>query len=107
MDILKYVNENYLIIVAVLYVFGAFLKTSSKVPDWSIPWILLIISILLSVWTGGFSAAVIMQGVLVAGAAVLANQLYKQTISEGITQFFNKQEVPKEINPTNTTEFRE
>ena len=106
MDILQYINENYIIIVAVLYVLGAFLKNSSKVPDWTIPWILLIISIGFSIWLGGFSAEVVIQGVLVAGAAVLANQVFKQTISEGFLQFLKKPEAPKEITPTNVTEYR-
>jgi hypothetical protein len=107
MDILKYINENYLILVAALYVLGVFIKNSPKVPDWTIPWILLIISIGFSVWMGGFSAAVVVQGMLVAGAAVLTNQLFKQTTTEGFLQFLNKTDTPKDIKPTNTTDFRE
>jgi hypothetical protein len=106
MDLLKFVNENYLILVAVLYVLGAFIKNSPKIPDWTIPWILLIISMGFSVWMGGFSAAVVIQGIMVAGVAVLTNQLFKQTTAEGFLQFLNKTEVPKEIEPTNTTDFR-
>lgn len=82
MDILKFINENYMILVAVLIVLGSFLKNSSKVPDWSIPWVLLVVSVGFSVWMGGLSPDVVIQGVLVAGGAVLGNQLYKQTTNE-------------------------
>lgn len=105
MDILKYINENYLILIAVLYVLGVFFKNTSKIPDWIIPWLLLFVSIVFSIWIGGFTANVIIQGILVAGAAVLTNQLYKQTITEGLSKFIEPSEATpvKEIEPTNTT----
>jgi hypothetical protein len=105
MDILKYINENYVIIVAVLYVLGVLLKNSPKVPDWTIPWILLLVGVGFSVWMGGFSAQVVIQGFLVAGAAVMGNQLFKQTL-EGKAQI-GSDIPPKELKPTGEiTEFR-
>lgn len=90
MDYSSYINAELLILVPVLYALGSVIKNSEKVKDNYIPLILTIVGIalsglyvlategvtLLSIFTG------IVQGVLVAAAAVYANQVIKQTTSK-------------------------
>ena len=82
-DIEKYLLEQMLILVPVLYVIGMLLKATPKVSDWVIPWVLLIIGIVSAIFVGmGAGISVtnsIIQGILVTGVTVLANQLIKQT----------------------------
>jgi hypothetical protein len=106
MEILKYINENYLIVIAVIYVIGMVLKAVNKVPDEIIPLILLVVAIGFSIAIGGFTVQAIMQGILVAGASVFANQFFKQT-PEGILKVFNQPDLPQEIKSDGeVTEFR-
>ncbi|MEC6747322.1 phage holin family protein [Marinilactibacillus sp. XAAS-LB27] len=79
MDILKFIFDEGLIMIPTLYVLGMFMKDSKKLPDWTIPFILLFISLILTpLLIGGFTAENIVQGILVTGAAVLGDQLVKQ-----------------------------
>jgi len=55
------------------------LKNTSKIQDWSIPWILLIVGIGSSIGLLGFNMEAIIQGVLVTGTTVYTNQLFKQS----------------------------
>lgn len=90
MDLLQYVRAELLILIPVLYLIGMALK-KSKLKDSLIPFVLGAISIALcALWVlanseihssadlaaAAFSA--VSQGILVAGASVYANQLYKQ-----------------------------
>jgi Mn2+/Fe2+ NRAMP family transporter len=81
MDILKYVTEQALILIPVLYIIGMMLK-SSNVKDNYIPWILLVIGIIGAVAISGLSVQAVIQGVLVAGVTVFTNQLVKQAGKE-------------------------
>ncbi len=76
---MDFVMDNALILVPVLYVIGMFLKSTPQVPDWFIPWIMLILGIAGAVLALGWSVAAVFQGILVAGAAVFAHQLIKQS----------------------------
>ena len=81
MDFLnEYLIEDALIIVPVLFVIGRIIKETPKAKDWIIPYVLLVISILLSSFILGFSADAVMQGVLAAGIAVFSNELVKQAV---------------------------
>ncbi|MEC1177605.1 phage holin family protein [Metasolibacillus meyeri] len=83
MDFLyNYIIEQALIVVPVLLVIGQILKSTPKMSDWVIPYILLALGVLLTIALMGFNANAIIQGVLVAGAAVFANQLYKQYVQK-------------------------
>ena len=90
MEFLQYVRAELLILVPVLYLIGMALK-KSKLKDALIPFYLGAISIALcTLWiianSAIYSAAdlaaaafsAVSQGILVAGASVYANQLYKQ-----------------------------
>lgn len=81
MDIMKYIAEQALILIPVLYVVGRFLKTSN-LNDKYIPWVLLVLGVIGSIGLTGVSINSIIQGVLVTGATVYTNQLIKQTIDK-------------------------
>ena len=85
-----YIKTELLILIPVLYLIGIGLK-KSEMPDRWIPLMLGVISVVLSaIWilateevadVRQLAAAVftaITQGVLIAGASVYANQIYKQ-----------------------------
>ncbi len=79
-----YIIEQALIVVPVLLVIGQILKSTPKMKDWLIPYILLMFGITFTVGIMGFNMQAIVQGVLVSGAPVFANQLYKQySVKEG------------------------
>ena len=78
MDFMKYITENALIIIPVLYIIGMILKNLKTIPDKYIPLILLPFGIVFSILLGGLTADAVIQGVLVTGAAVYCNQLYVQ-----------------------------
>lgn len=83
MEMLKdYVMENALILIPVVYVLGMMLKGTEKVPDKYIPIILLPIGIILAMLIVDFTVNGFIQGVLVVGVAVYANQLIKQALKE-------------------------
>lgn len=82
MDILTFIQDNLVVLVPVLWILGAFLKKTPLMPDWTIPWVLVIIGITLSISLLGLSATAVIQGVLVAGGAVLAQNLIKQTMEQ-------------------------
>ncbi|MBM7868899.1 Mn2+/Fe2+ NRAMP family transporter [Clostridium pascui] len=72
-----YVVEQALILIPVLYVLGIMLKNTNKIKDWCIPWILLFVGVLGAISLMGFNAYAIIQGVLVTGVTIYANQLLK------------------------------
>jgi len=88
MDLIKLLQPELLILVAVIYLLGMFAKKIPNFPDWAIPLILLGIGIVLTiVYKGivlgeGINAVTIINGliygILVAGLAVFTNQAIKQ-----------------------------
>ena len=86
-QILNFISPGLIILVAVVYCLGVFLK-SSQIKDKYIPISLLVISILLTIaYTSciegmGINPTVIVngfiQGILIASVAVYGNQLLKQ-----------------------------
>lgn len=89
MDIMNFIIEQNLIIIGVVYVLGIFLKNLKLIEDKFIPFILLIIAIAFSLLTSDISttekvAQSVMQGVLITGAAVLGNQMWKQSTRKTI-----------------------
>jgi hypothetical protein len=81
-NLIKFVPEQLLILVAALYVVGMFLKKTPKVKDWSIPWILLILGVAFSVAIMGINATSILQGIICSFGAIATNQILKQTINK-------------------------
>ena len=86
-QILSFISPALIILVAVVYCLGVFLK-SSQVKDKYIPLILLVSSIVLTIaymafiQKVGFNPTVIVdgliQGILIASVAVYGNQVIKQ-----------------------------
>lgn len=87
MNFNDYVLPELLILVPVLYGLGAVIKNTEKIKDNYIPALLTLCGVVLSclyvIGTQGISAEAvftsIVQGILVAAAAVYANQLIKQS----------------------------
>jgi hypothetical protein len=93
-QVLTFIRPELLIVVAVCYGLGMFLKQAPHVQDWIIPFAILIFSIILciaylafvieKVMNIEFIIIGIMQGILCASVAVFGNQLLKQiTKKEG------------------------
>ncbi|MFL0247437.1 phage holin family protein [Candidatus Clostridium stratigraminis] len=79
MDLIELITEQALILIPVLYIIGILLKNTPKLKDWLIPYILLVLGIVGSVSIIGLTVQAVIQGILVAGAAVFSHQLIKQT----------------------------
>lgn len=79
-EIIKFITEEALVLMPVLFILGLLLKNTPKVADWTIPWALLALGVVGSILIVGDVLQGIVQGVLVAGATVLTHQLVKQTI---------------------------
>lgn len=80
MSLMDYIVKDAYVLVPVLYVIGVFLKRTPRIPDWLIPWILMGLGMIGAFFLSGMKLGGVLQGVLVAGVTVFANQLYKQTI---------------------------
>jgi hypothetical protein len=78
-EFIDYIISEALIIIPVLWILGSFLKRTPKVQDWIIPWVLLFVGVVLAIGIIGLTVDAAVQGILVAGAAVLGHQLQKQT----------------------------
>ena len=83
MEMLKdYILDNALILIPAIYVIGAILKGTELIKDKYIPVILLPVGIVLGMLIVGFTVNGFIQGVLVTGGAVYANQLVKQALKK-------------------------
>ena len=83
MEILDYILQERLILIPVLYVIAEIIKMTELIKNNYIPLIVLVLGVLLSLMVGGFAVADnIIQGVLVAGATVLTNEIIKQSQKE-------------------------
>lgn len=75
----EYIVEQALIVIPVLLILGKIVKDTPNVKDWTIPYILLVAGVVITIAMLGFDVDAVVQGVLVSGAAVFGNQLFKQT----------------------------
>jgi len=87
MDILNFIVDKALVMIPALLILGRIIKGIKGVPNWVIPVMLLIPGITGGMALAGWTVEGAIQGVLVTGAAVFGNQLYKQ-----IGEAMNKQE---------------
>lgn len=76
--ILEYVVDTFLILIPFLIIIGFVVKNTKRVSDELIPIILIILGIAGAIGLNGFGIDSIIQGVLVAGGAVLSNETIKQ-----------------------------
>ena len=79
MEFLNYISDNVLVLIPVIYIVGMFLKGLKGVSDKYIPFVLMFVSIAFSIAMLGLNVDSIIQGILIAGATVLSNQLIKQS----------------------------
>ena len=87
-NIMDLIQVELIIIIAVTYVLGLFLKSYKGISDWVIPFVLLGFGVALSILykavllAEGFTPESVLSGfiygVLIAGIAVFGNQLIKQ-----------------------------
>ncbi|WP_291567026.1 MULTISPECIES: phage holin family protein [unclassified Clostridium] len=84
MEIMDFIIEQALILIPALYILGMMLKNTEKIEDWLIPWILLIVGVIGAIAIMGFNVNAIIQGVLVVGATVYSNQLFKQSTKKKV-----------------------
>ncbi len=83
MDFMEYILNEKLILIPVLYIIGYFITNTALIRNKFIPIILLGLGMIFSVLMGGDTIINnIIQGVLVAGTAVLTNQVIKQSTKE-------------------------
>ncbi len=78
MDLIKYVSENALVLIPVLYIIGSIAKGTEKVNNKWIPVVLLPVGVLGAIALLGLNANAVLQGILVTGVTVYADQLVKQ-----------------------------
>ena len=78
MEILSYIIDNALVLIPALVIIGAIVKHIEVIPDKFIPLILLVFGVGGALAIMGPTVDAVIQGVLVAGAAVYGNQLVKQ-----------------------------
>ncbi|MDL2206561.1 phage holin family protein [Eubacteriales bacterium OttesenSCG-928-N13] len=84
-DIMNYIIDQALILIPVLIIIGQMLKSIPKYPDWAIPWALLVLGTGGALALMGLTVDAAIQGILVTGAAVYGNQLWKQTTANRLT----------------------
>ena len=77
-NLLTFIPENLLILVAAIYVMGIFLKKLESVKDNYITVILMLFAVAFSMVLIGFTATAFLQGVLCWGVAIGINQTSKQ-----------------------------
>lgn len=78
MDILNYIVGEGLILIPAIYIIGMIIRKTDKIPNKYIPVILLPLGILGAMGIMGFTVKAAIQGILITGAAVYGDQVYKQ-----------------------------
>jgi len=66
-NLLTFIPENLLILIAAIYVMGVFLKKIEKIKDNYITIILMVFAVVFSMGLAGFSATAFLQGILCWG----------------------------------------
>lgn len=80
MDFSKLIVDNGVIAIPALWFIGYVITNTHLIKNEWIPAILTVISLAFTPWLlGGYDAPNFIQAILIAGGAVLGNQVYKQT----------------------------
>lgn len=79
-NIISFVPEQLLILVAAIYMLGEGCKMYPYLNNKYIPVVLLVFGIVFSVWILGLSPVSILQGILCWGTAIGLNQTIKQLL---------------------------
>ncbi|GGC87739.1 phage holin family protein [Enterococcus wangshanyuanii] len=76
---MEYINGALGATILGLYVLGFVIRDTPRIPSWLIPYILLVVSCVISPQIlGGYNAENIVQAIIAAGMAVYGDQLIKQ-----------------------------
>lgn len=78
LNIIDLIKENYLVVIPMLNVLGLAIKHTKRISDKYIPITLVVIGVFTCIGIGGANVDAAIQGILVAGASVLANEIVKQ-----------------------------
>lgn len=89
MDIMQFLQENFYVVAVALWILGTFMRSTPKVPDWLIPYLLIFVSCVFGVAMYGLCANAFLQGVIAAGVSVLGANLIKQG-AEGFKIFMKE-----------------
>lgn len=80
MDILKYVVQEGLVMIPVLFIIGEIVKGTELLSNKWIPLVILIVSVgFTPLLLGAYTVDNVVQAVLVSGATVFGNELIKQS----------------------------
>lgn len=85
MNLIDFLDPKISSVVAGLLVMGGILKSIPKIPNWTIPFILLAIGITFSILTLGVTSEAVLQGIIATGISVFTHQIAKQG-KDGITK---------------------
>lgn len=75
----EYLFQEALVVIPVLLILGKIIKSTNVIKDKYIPLTLLFVGIAFTLAIIGLNVDAVIQGVLVAGAAVFGHELYKQS----------------------------
>jgi len=75
----EYLIQEALVVIPVLLILGKIIKETDLIKDKYIPITLLFVGIAFAVALIGLNVDAVIQGILVAGAAVFGHELYKQS----------------------------
>ncbi len=78
----EYLVQEALVVIPVLLILGKIIKGTDMIKDKFIPVTLLAVGIVFALFLIGLNADAVLQGILVAGAAVFGHELYKQSKSD-------------------------
>ena len=81
MDVMGYIIDKALILIPALIIVGQIIKNIPNIPNWIIPLALLVPGVLGTMALAGWNVPGAVQGILVTGAAVYGNQIWKQVIA--------------------------
>lgn len=79
MDIEGSIAEDLLFLLPMLNAIGYMLKTTPRIKDWLIPYILCFIGIITTVSLKGFNVLSVAQGIIVSMSSVGIHQVIKQS----------------------------
>ncbi|HEK4851669.1 TPA: phage holin family protein [Clostridioides difficile] len=77
-NLISFIPEQLLILVAALYVIGAGCKKYKQLDNKYIPVVLLVLGVGFSIWMLGLKPVAVLQGVICWGISIGINQTYKQ-----------------------------
>lgn len=78
-QIMNLIPKDFYIVAVMLYILGMVLKKVKFIKDELIIFMLLVISILFSIWKGGFGADSVIYGIILTGVPVFVNNIFKQS----------------------------